>query len=191
MIIYFVAYLISFAIVLIVQRVKRLKVEECPAMKLEKSGIVFNSKKRHKLKIYGAKVMQVANSVYLKKDNRLVQLVNVDEIFLEKDYLYFKALGETKLRFDCEKIYKYFNLKIKSKKIDVEKFKKLAIIDIKNHIFDLKNAKFLKIYVKILKKILNIHIEEEKITIKQNKYKIPFSVLYKSKGVKKRINVNC
>ena len=191
MIICVVVYFLAFMLVLILRKLCRLKIEKFPPLKLEEGGIVFHSNKRHRIKLYKAKFMQVSKSVYIRKGNKVVQLLNVDNVFIENDYLYFKALGKTKLVFGCEEVSKYLNLKIRSDKIDIEKFRKLALIDIKNHIFDYKNAKFLKIYLKIVRKILNISLQNDKLTIKQNKFKIPFCVDYVSNGVKKRIKINC
>ena len=191
MMIYIVVYFITFSVVLQLKKKARLKTCNFPSMKMMRDGLKFFSTSKHKIKIDNAKVMQVDKNVYLKKDKKIVQIKNVDNIFVEEGCLYFTALGNVKIILDLSDIYNYFNLKIYTNRIDIEKFKKIALFDIKNNVFDCKNSIFLKKYLKILKNILNINLENNKITIKQNKFKIAFCVEYKTKNGKKRIKVNC
>lgn len=152
---------------------------------------MFNSKQKHRLKIYKAKMAQVGNVVYLKKQNQVVKINNIDDVFIEKDHLYFRALGQVSIFLETGNFWKYFELKITSSKIDLEKFKKLALNDIKNNVFDYKNKRYFKFYFNLLTRVLNVKLLKHKISIKQNKLKLPFVVFYKNKGVKKCIKINC
>lgn len=169
---------------------KKKKAYTFPLLKVCKDGVSFNSLKRHKIFIAQAKVMQVEKVVYIKNDNQMIIIKNVDNVFVDKYYLYFDCLGEVKIFFDCSKFYKYFNIKLTSFKFDISEIKRKASLDIVKNLLMLKNAKFLKRYLWILTKVLNITFEDNSIRIKKNKYKLPFSVTYKLNGRLKTININ-
>ena len=190
MIICICVYFIAFSLTLVLKKRFRLKVKVYPDLMISKDGLTFVSHEKHKLKINGAKVLQVGEDVYLKKYNKIVCLKNVDNVFVYKDYLYFKALGEVKLKLNLSNILKYFTIEIESKNIDMKNFKKLAIVDIKNHIFNLKNAKNLKKYIKTIKNIFKIQLLKNEILITKNKFGLSFVVNYFSCGKKKRVKVN-
>lgn len=190
MVVLVLVYFVSFAITIVLLGNKKKKIYAFPLLKVGKDGVSFNSLKRHKIFIAQAKVMQVDKVVYLKNDNQLIIIKNVDNVFIDKSYLYFNSLGEVKIFFDCSKFYKYFNIKLTSSKFDISLIKRKASLDIVKNLIMLKNAKFLKRYIWILTKVLNITFEDDLIRIKKNKFKLPFSVTYKLNGKLKTININ-
>ena len=69
MIVCLFAYFLTFVIVLIIKRYERIKTKVFPKLHMKGNCIVFNSKQKHRLRIYKAKMAQVGNVVYLKKQN--------------------------------------------------------------------------------------------------------------------------
>ncbi len=134
--------------------------------------------------------MQVDKIVYIKKDNKMIVLINVDNLCFKDDYMYFSALGKVKILFNCICFYKYFNIEISSQKFDLKDLQQTALLDILNNLFNLKNAKILLKYLKIITKVLNININKKKIVVKRNKFKIPYTLTYKVNNVLKRVKVN-
>lgn len=190
MYIYVIIYFLVFTITLLICKKLRLKVKEMPSLAIDKCGLFFESLTKHRLKLNGASVLTIGNNVYLKRFGKMVCLNNVDKVFEYKDCIYFQSLGKVRIKFNCENIYRYFLIDIESENVDMKNFKKSALNDIKNHIFDLKNAKILKKYIKTIKNIFKINLHEDEIRIKQNKFRLSFVVKYFSKGQKKRVKVN-
>lgn len=185
-----IIYTATVILIIFLLQKKKLKYSEFPFLKLKKNGLVFKSTKHHRMEIADAKIMQVGTNVYIKKNGHMFTLKNVDEVVLKNGFLYFKALGIVHIVFNAKAIYRYFNLQIYSKDIDIENLKNKALIDILNNILNLANAYILKKYLKILKNTLKIHINNEKITIKQNFFKISYTIKYKINNKIKMIKVN-
>lgn len=160
-----------------------------PPVKVLKSGIKFYSTLRHRLKIFDAKIMQIDNVVYLKKDGKQVIIKNIKNVYCKQQYLYFDTLGEVLIVCDLSEIYRYFNIKIISTQFDLELIKKQAMQEILDNIF-LKNTSKLNRYIKIIKDIFNVKIRNDCIFISQNRYLIPFKLIYRLNNTVKIINVN-
>ncbi|MBQ8614985.1 MAG: hypothetical protein IJ415_00220, partial [Clostridia bacterium] len=154
------------------------------------SGIIFNSFLCHRIKIDNFKTIQLGTKVYIKTNSKLVTISNVDKVFKHENYLYFTALGKVKILFNCDEIYKYFNIEITSKKFSIEELKQEAIYDLINNNFEINFCKILKRYIKIIENVLNIHIFQEKLVIKQNKFQFPFELKYKLNNRIKHISIN-
>ena len=115
---------------------------------------------------------------------------NVKDVKIYKHYLYFTAMGEVEICFDFKDIYRNFAIIIKSKQFSIDELKQQAILDIVNNNFDLNSSKIFKKYIKIIEKVLNISIFNEKLTIKPNKFKLSFELAYKLNNKIKRINIS-
>lgn len=190
MLIAVVAYFFSFFFVRIFKKKKRVKKTKFPVLRMNKSGIFFNSNAEHLIKIDNVKLMQVGTVLYVKTSTDFIIFSNVKDAKVIDGCLIFRALGKVKILFDCSKYYRYFLLNIKSQQFDLGKLKQLAILDLMNNNFDINFCKFTKKYIKIIKNVLNIHIFKEKIVIKKNKFKLSFIASYKLNNVIKHVSVN-
>lgn len=159
-----------------------------PELHMTSKFIVFHSKQRHKIKINNAKIMQLEKTVYLKSDTKNFAIHNVDKIYILKDYLYFTALGEVRIIGHFDKIYKYFNIIIKSFRFDLETIKQDAINDLMQNLFNINKAEKVKRYIKIVTEILNIRFTDKGLSIGKNKYNLEYTLLYKKKNQIKKIN---
>lgn len=171
------------------QKIK-LNFKPFPTLKLRKDGIIFDSFSCHRIKSESNKIMQVGKKVYINIKNKLIIISNVDKVFMHENHLYFTGLGKVKILFDCIEIYRYFNIKITSKKFSIEELKQEAIIDYLNNSFDINFCEKLKRYIKILENVLNVHVFSKKIIVKQNKFQFPFVLKYKLNNTIKQININ-
>lgn len=183
-------YFITSFIVFIILLKRKTKYSIVEKFRVLKSGINFFSTKRHRIKISNAKILQIQNIVYLKKDNQTIILKNVDNIYLKEDFLYFDALGNVSILCDLSNIYKYFNLQIYSNQFDFCSIKKQALQDLFNNLFCLNLSEKINRYLKMLKDILNIKITKQGIVVGQNKYYIPLKITYKINNTIKTININ-
>ena len=106
-----------------------------------------------------------------------------------RNYLYFTALGDVKIIFNTKSFYKYFNIEIKSPIFDLEELKQNAIDEMLNNLFNLNKCNKLKEYLKVVIKILNIHITNDKILVKKNNFNLTFTLIYKLNNTIKIINI--
>lgn len=189
MILIILSYLLVSLLILYLCRKKRTRYTLFPKLKLDRSGINFFSYSRHRIRINNQKFVYVKDRVYIKTNTSFVILKNVGEIVYHKNYLYFTAFGDCKIFFDCKSIFRHFNIYIKTEYLDFDQLKQRALLDILNNQFELKNCKTLIKYLKIIKYALNIEIGEKEIKVRPNKYKIPFTLIYKSNDKIKKINI--
>lgn len=185
-----VSYFSTFVFTLLILRFKKIKFAPLTNLYMKKNGIVFKSNKNHRLYVENCKLMQLDKMVYITKNNKMIILNNVDNVRIVKNFIYFKALGKVEIIYNFKEFYRYFNIDILSNKIDINQLKQLALVNAVENIFDLKNAEILIKYLKILKNVLNISLFKEKIVIKKNKFKIPFTVKYRVGNVVKYVNIN-
>jgi len=187
------AILIYFIVVLIVIKLcgnKKFRYFKLPKLYMDKTGIFFYSTKRHRIRIDDAKFIKINNVVFLKKNNKQIEIHNIENINYKDGYLYFTAKGKCKIWFNAKVLSKYFNIKIKSDVINVEKVKNKALDEIINNLLNLNSCKTLKEYIKTIKEILKIKISDKQIKIEQNQFKIPFILEYMLNGTKKIVKVN-
>ena len=123
--------------------------------------------------------MQLNKVLYLSFNGSLVIITNVDDVKVFEDYLYFTGLGRVEILVDLKDVYKYLAIKIKSKQFSLGELKQAAIIDFMNNNFDINFSKKLNKYIRIIEKVLNICIFQEKIIVKPNKFKLSFELIYK------------
>ncbi len=168
----------------------KTKFKQYPELKMNARGINFFSHSRHRIKIGDAKFMQVGGNIYLKHNNRQIEIRNVDNIFIKNDFLYFTAKGKCEICFKNQLLNKYFNIKINSNMIDVETLRKRALINVMDNLFDLTKCEDLIKYLKLIRDILKIKITNKSVEIKQNQFKIPFCISYKLNNTIKVVNVN-
>ena len=157
---------------------------------LKKEGIHFYSTSIHRFKINFLEPMLVGNVLYLKRDNKLIIISNVSNVQVYNEYLYFSCLGKVKIYLNLTSIYRYFSIKIKSQKFNIEVIRQQAIVDFVNNSFDENFSKILNRYVKIIQNVLNIHIFSEKILIQPNEFRLPFELTYKLNKRIKHIKIN-
>ena len=168
---------------------KRLNYKEFPKLFLKKDGISFVSYDRHRFKTLGFELVTVKENLYLFNATKMIVIENINKVEIHENYLYFSALGEVKFYLDLTDVYKYFSVIIKSEKFNIDNLKQKAILDIINSNFEAKNSQFVKKYIKIIKNILNINILSKKITVKPNRYHLPFKLTYKLNNKIKQIKV--
>lgn len=183
------AYFLTFYLVIKIKSKFKHKETSFPFLKFTKTGISFFSYNQHEIKIQNMKTMQIDGLVYLKNGDKLIIISNVKDVKIYEDYLLFTANGETKILFDCKEYYRYFTLDIQSEQFNLNNIKQTAILDIMNNNFDLNSSSLAKRYMNLLKNILNIHIDNEKIVVKPNKFKFSFVVTYKINNKIKQVNI--
>lgn len=183
------AYFFTSLIVLLVIQIKNRKFEPIKNVKLKKYGLVFLSKNRHRIKIDDAKVLKIENNVYLKKNNRTVVIKNIERVVENKNYLYFTGLGQVKIVINCKKFYKYFCVDVTSEDFDINELKQRAIDDIIQHIFDLNECVELIRFLKIMRDVLKINLENNCVKVEKNKYNFSYILTYIVNGKKKFVRV--
>ena len=189
MLVFCISYFLSFIVVLLVITVKNQKFYAIKDVKLTKYGVVFYSNKKHRLPIHNAKLLIIENNVYLKKNNRTVVLKNVEKVVVNNNYLYFHSLGKTQIIMNCEKFYKYFVVNVESEDFNLNELKQNAIQDILNNIFDFNACIELKRYLKIMREILKIDLENNHVKLTKNHYELTYTLTYILNGVKKKVYV--
>jgi len=185
----FFSYILTIILIFFVINKFKYKTKPFPKLKINKNGIIFYSTLKHKIRIDDVKLLQLNDAVYLKKQCEVIVIHNVKDVFTKNNYLYFRAKGEVKILFNTNEIYRYFNIVIQSKKFSLNKLKQLALIDVLNNIFNIKNSKILKKYLNIVKNILKIDINNKKIEIKPNIFNLSFTLIYKTNNQITRVNV--
>lgn len=185
-----ILYLVTFFFVLKIKKHAMLRFKPFPKLNLKKDGVFFASNAKHRIKICDQKYLQIGKSVYIKSKDKIVEIFNVDKVFKFEDFLYFTALGKVQIKLDLLDVYKYFNIEIFSKKFSLAEQKQSAIIELLNNNFEINLCKLLKNYIKNIKNVLNIHIFQKKIIVKQNKFHLPFILIYKTNKTIKKVYIN-
>jgi len=148
----------------------------------------FYSISRHRLKIDDASMITLNKAIYLKKDNQLVTIKNVDKSIRENGYLYFSGLGEVMIYMDMKNIYKYFNINVSTPKLDFVALKNKASQDILTNVFDMSKCRYVNSYMKLIK-MLNITFLEDKLIIKPNKFHLSYTLTYKLNNKIKKVHI--
>lgn len=183
-------YFSTFFTVLAIRQTLQKKYVKFPRLKFKKFGFVFTSNSIHKLKVHNYKVNILKNNIYLSLNKNVAILKNVRIINVKKDDLYFQALGEVKIIFDCESVYRYYNLIFISKEFNLNILKHNAKLEILNNLLSYEKCELHKKLIFFIKNILKININAEKIEIKRNKLKIFYNLVYKLNGNIKKINIS-
>lgn len=183
-------YFFTFFTVLAIRQTLQKKYVIFPRLKFKKFGFVFISNSIHKLKIHNYKVNILENNIYLSLNKNIAILKNVKIINVKKGDLYFQALGEVKIIFDCESVYRYYNLIFISKEFNLKILKHNAKLEILNNLLSYEKCELHKKFMFFIKNILKININAEKIEIKRNKLKIFYNLVYKLNGNIKKINIS-
>ena len=184
-----VVYFMALSLFLFFKKSRTLISSNFPKLKLIKSGIVFHSTATHKLRYKGDKLMLIGVDLYMKTQEKLIIFHNVKDVKVYEGFLYFTALGEVKICFDCE-FFKYFAIKISSDKFSLNQLKQQAILNFMNCEFNLNLSVMMKKYLKILKDILKINITNKGIQIKPNEFRLPYELTYKVNNTIKTVKVN-
>lgn len=188
--IYVISYFFGLFIVFILLRIKRTKTKPIPKINFNTKEIYFNSFSRHKILVGKCAIMQISNTIYLKKDGKMLIIKNVKDVLYLKNYIYFTSQGKLEILLNLESISPYLNIKIYSNYFNLSKQREIVEREILNNLFNINNCKELNRYIIFIKKILNIQIQSNSIKIGQNKYKLPYTIYYSMKGKTKKINVN-
>jgi len=183
------SYILTIFLVFFLIKKNKFKTKPFPKLKINKNGIIFYSNLKHKIKVENVKLLILENTAYLKKGKEIVIIHNIENVFIKSDYLYFKANGNVKILFNAQGFYRYFNIIIESKKFSLNRLKYLALVDVLNNIFNIKNSKILKKYLNIVKNILKIDINNKKIKINPNNFNLPFTLIYKTNHQITKVNV--
>ncbi len=184
-----ICYCLTTILFIIAKNCKNYATKLIPEMKICKHGITFFSYCRHKIRVEQTKILILNNNVFLKQNNNTIEIKNVKNVILKKNYIYFSALGNVEVLFNAEPIYRYFNIKILSNDFSLEELKQQALLDIINNLFNLDNCSKLRQYLKIVIKILNISITNNRITVKKNNFNLKFTLIYKINNTIKKINI--
>lgn len=186
---YIIFYIFTFVILFLTIEVFRKRYSPIPNLSFKKFGFVFHSNKIHKIKILNYKVRTLDGVIYLSLRNKIAIIKNVKFLDCKYGFLYFKSLGEVKVVFECKDIYRYYNVKIISNEFIINGIKEKAKYEILNNLLNVQDCEYNKNFLFFLKNILKIEINNEKITIKSNNYKISYNLFYKINGKIKKINI--
>ena len=184
------AYFLTFFCVIQIRKGKHPKYTDFPHLNLNSKGICFVSNQTHRIIINTAKTMLINKNLYIKYSSQLVIISNVENIKIYDKYLYFDCLGKVEILFNTKDYYKHFAIIISSNQFDLNKQKQIAILDLINNEFDINQSPLTKRYINIIKNILNIVIDKEKVIVKPNKFKFSYVLTYKSNNKIKRITIN-
>lgn len=179
MIVAIFSYILTTILVFSLIKKGKYKTKPFPKLKITKNGVFFTSNNKHKIKVKDVRLLIIENTAYLKTNNEIATIHNIDDVFIKDNYLYFKAKGEVKILYNTNEIYRYFNIVIQSNRFNLNKLKQLALLDVLNNVFEVKKSKILKKYLYIIKNILNIDINNKRIEIKPNKFNLSFTLIYK------------
>jgi len=188
-VLYVIFYIFTFVIIFLSIEVFRKRHSPIPNLKFKKFGFVFYSKKIHKIRIFNYKVRTLEGVIYLSLDNKIAIIKNVKFLDCKNGFLYFKSLGEVKVVFECKEIYRYYNLKITSNEFKINDIKEKSKYEILNNLLNIQDCEYNKKFLFFLKNVLKIEINNKKIAIKSNNYKISYNLLYKLNGKIKKINI--
>lgn len=184
-----IAFIISNVITLILLEKFKYKIFEFPKLKTNKNGIQFFSFKKHRLYVERVKIFKIADNYYLKTDKAIIIFKNIKNVVLKNGYMYFKALGEVEINFNFENLYRYFNFNINLKNVDFNNLKQIAILDLMNNGFEVEKSENFKKFLKFIKNILKIEINDKKLTIFSNNLNISYQIVYKCNNKIKKINI--
>ncbi len=182
------AYFVVVIIVFLLVNKRKDRFTPFPKLKVTRFGLSFYSISRHRLKIDDASMITLNKAIYLKKDNQLVTIKNVDKSIRENGYLYFSGLGEVMIYMDMKNIYKYFNINVSTPKLDFVALKNKASQDILTNVFDMSKCRYVNSYMKLIK-MLNITFLEDKLIIKPNKFHLSYTLTYKLNNKIKKVHI--
>lgn len=185
-----VAYVLTLFIVTLLIYLKNNITKKLPVLRLSKDGIVFYSKKRHKIVVGIVKILEMNNAVYIKNKNKTIILKNVKNVINKNNYLYFTAKGEVKILFNVKPYFRYFNIKIISPSFDISSQKYDALNSMINNLFSLHKCAELTRYINVITNILNITITDQQVIVGKNKYNLNYTLVYKLNNTYKRVLVN-
>lgn len=190
MVIFLIVYLFTITIVFIIINKKKNKIYPIPETYFCDDKICFYTNHKHKICVGECSLLVVKNKAYLKRMNKRICLCNVENVKLKKQMLTFVGLGTVEIKTGKSKINKYLQMDISSHDFDLTGLKREAVLEMLNNLFDFAACESLKRYLRFVKRILNININNSKIEVKQNVYNLAFCVDYEFKGDKKRIMFN-
>ena len=122
-----VIYFLTFFCVKNLKKEREIRYFMFPRLKLTKRGVVFYSKRTHRIRFCNYKNFLLNNVLYLKTDFNLVAISNIKDVKIYNEFLYFTGCGKVEIKFDCNKIFRYFFIDIKSKQFDLNSIQQQSI----------------------------------------------------------------
>lgn len=178
MILLFVIYLVVFFLFMLLLIKKRKIYSKFPKLKLKRDGIFFYSKKTHAINISNCEVEFLKGKILLIHKTKLIQIKNVKPKYIQNNMLLFKALGDVKIQFDCEKFYRYFNIEIISNDFEIETIKQQAICGLIANDFNVSCFEMKHFLLTMIEK-LKITIDENQIRVTKNRFNFSYVLKYK------------
>ena len=157
---------------------------------ITKWGVSFVSYYRHFIYLSNAKFIIIDKQVFIKQESRRLVIKNVDNVEYVGEKLFFSCFGRVEMLFDNQEFYRYFNVIISSDKFRLKELRYNAAMDIFYHPFQFEKEKNFKFYIKIVKNILRVELKQKEISVKANKYFLPFQIIYKLNGKIRKVNFN-
>ena len=185
-----IVYYFALTLFFVIKKIKNNKVFPLPELKFEKNKIIFCSHSQHKIFVGQCNVLNLKNNIYLKKDGKMIALENVLNARLVGDFLFFTGNGEAIIKMKNLPFARYLQMNICSYDFDLKTLKRKAEIDVLNNLFDFSKCKDLLRYIRFLKFVLNIQISKDKLQVKQNNYRLKYSITYNFGFGEKIINFN-
>lgn len=182
-----VVYIIVFVVTTFLLSKRMKKIEKIKNVSVGKNGIVFMYNYRYNIDISNSKFIIIDNQIFIKKNNKRLLIKNVDNIEQIGDKLFFNCLGRVEILFDNKDYYKFFNIIIYADKFNLKRLKYKAMQDMLNFPFEFENRYDFRLYIKIVRNILRVNFQQDKIVVKANKYFLPFKMIYKINGKIKKV----
>lgn len=184
------AYMIALTLTFIVLGKKRNKIYPLPVVEFRGKKLCFNSNKRHKIFVGACKVLEIDNKVFLKQNDRVVKIENIENVKQKNGWLYFIAVGNVEIFIGNKKWLRYAELNIYSNQFDLTKLKQSAGLELLNNLFDYNKCLSLIRYLKFIRQVLKIDLTNTGIRVKQNAYDLKFCLDYNFCGKQKHIIFN-
>ncbi len=185
-----VVYFLVLVLTLFVLTKRSNKTKNIKTISITKKGIEFVSYYRHNINISNAKFIIIDKQVFIKRGQKRLVIKNIDNVESVGDNLYFTCLGQVEMLFDNQEYYKYFNVIIFSDKFNLNNLRHKAMLDVFNFPFSFENRQNFAFYIKIVRNILKVNFQKNAITVKANKYFLPFKIVYRLNGKIRKVNFN-
>ncbi len=189
MIIVIFCYILTSSLALFCCSKLRERTQSLPVPKVKPDGLHFCSKSRHRLRVGRVSVVRFGHQVMLKRGTQSVILHNIDKVFYQGNYIYFTALGACHISIDCSGIYRYFSVKIQSSQFDLTEAKQNAQLDLFDHLFSPESSPKVQHYIHILRDELCITLTDQRLSVRRNKYLVPFTLIYRLNHRTHHLNV--
>ncbi len=183
-------YFVTITITLIALNIKQNKTYPLPEVEFKDKKICFVSHFRHKIFVGDCKVLEMDNKVFLKQNNKLIEVKNIVNIKQKNGWLFFDAKGNVQINVGNKKWLRYVELNIYSHQFDLQTLKQNAGQELVNNLFKISDCESLIRYLKFVKYVLKIELTDKGIKVKNNLYGLTFCLDYNFYGKQKHIIFN-